>query len=450
MLLLGTSCMERRSLEELAAEKQEEIVQKDRVYFRNVLGIGDYGPSPDYLKSNRESALASAAPWLSNGLIDTMDFLDFVLPHQVNNAVGENWRGNVGKRITVPSFPGGKVSREAFIDFCNQINDLLGKDNVFGKTDGDESFYRYTDYGLKKGSCIAMSDYANYTFRALGIPVASDFVPVWGNLNSAGHTWNRLLMKGASYAFMGSESNIGVYEPLVITKYEDGSISAAKIPPKVYRLARYSRNASDFFGSSVVDVTGEYVDVRDIFIDGQQDSPSDIYLSTFNRGRYIINCLGQKDGKRIVFRDMAVGLVYFPVKLDRATPTPVGYPIVCSEKGDETKKPDLRFPMTVRVDHLSSLAEEQFNIINELGYGFLDSLDYNNMDAMCPKPVSGYIYELYYWDFGWKKHDVVRCTADGLVFENVPGNGIYIVKPVSGELRECRPFAYEEQGVKWF
>lgn len=451
IILLVTSCKRPKNLQEIAIEKQREIVEKDKVYFGNVLGWSNPTPSSDFLKSNRESALENAAIWLSNDLIDTVDFLDYVLPHQVNNAVNENWRRLVHRKIPKQFLPTGNVSRRTFIEFCNKVNTILKKDNIFGRPDGDESFYRYTDYLFKKWSCVAMSDYANYTFRALGIPVATDFVQVWGNLNSAGHTWNRLLMKDTSYAFMGAESNIGDYAPMLIAKNNNGGPATLKVPPKVYRHARYSKDSFALLGETVVDVTREYVDVWDVSIEKPEiNNTGDIYLATVNSGRYVINSIGQHHGNKITFKDMAIGLVYFPVSLDRARPSPVGYPVVCSDKGNETKKPDKYNLITIKVNHLNSLASAQSMFINERGYGALDSVDFHDMDVICPKPVVGELYELYYWDFGWKKHGSVNCSKNGLIFKNVPDNGIYIVKSETSEMKECRPFSYREGKVNWF
>lgn len=450
IFLFVVSCSRQYSLEELARKKQDEIVEMDRVYFRDILGVFNYNPTPDYLDRNRESALANARLWLSNNLIDTTDFLNYVLPNQVNNAVSENWREKVIKKMSEIKFPDRKITQEALIDYCNQVNELLKKDNVYGKPDGDESFYRYVDYGQKKGTCIAMTDYANYTFRALGIPVTTDFVPIWGNLNSSGHAWNRLLLKKGSLGFMGAESNMGDYQPFVIAKNESGKVSTYKIPPKVYRVSRYSKDSFDLFGKRVVDVTEEYVDVRDIDLESVQGDKFDTYLSTYNKGRYIISAIGEKENNRIFFRKMAIGLVYFPVKLDRARPIPTSYPIICNDNGYTLMKPDLNRLITIPIKYLASLAQEQHNILGKYGYGFLETHNIHNIETICPKPVGGKVYELFYWDFGWKKHGESMILVNNLTFNNVPSNGIYIVKEKGTAFKEYRPFAYALGKVNWF
>lgn len=448
-LFMATSCGE-QSLEDIARMKQKDIVAQDRVYFQNALGIFNYSPSQDYLDRNRQSALKNAEPWLSNNLIDTADFLDFVLPHQVNNVTGENWRDEVLQKIPGIQVTGRKISPQMFIDYCNEVNNLLKKDIRYGQTTEDETFYRYTDYGIKKGTCIAMSDYATYSFRALGIPVSKDFTPVWGNLNAAAHTWNRLLMKGGSLAFMGAESGIEDYQPLVIIKANHGKEGTYKLPPKVYRYARYSRESSDFFGNKVVDVTEEYVKVRDVVVQRPRNEVDDIYLSTFNGGKYIINARAEKEGTQALFKKMAIGLVYFPIKLEGATPAPVDYPIVCGDGRNIIMKPDLGRPITITMTYLSSPAQAQFDILGRYGYGFLETHDIHDMDMVCPKPVAGKIYELFYWDFGWKLHAKSLCRGKNLIFTDVPGNGIYIAKQESSPLKNCRPFSYVSGKINWF
>ena len=53
---------------------------------------------------------------------------------------------------------------------------------------------------LRHGLCVHRCWYNSLLLSSLGMPVAVDFVPAWGNRNNS-HTWNVVLLNGDSFAF---------------------------------------------------------------------------------------------------------------------------------------------------------------------------------------------------------------------------------------------------------
>ncbi len=448
---MNLGCGQNKPLEKLALEKQAEIIKNDKAYLKQYYGIKLATQGDIELEKQRQDMISSARRWLSSQLIDTTDILDFVLPQMVNNSIDTGWRIQVKEKFKGIKLPEGKITTEFFLKFCNQVNDSVKRQITFGDADEDESQLTYPALSIKgKGSCVAMSDYTNYTFRALGIPVTTDFIPVWGNLNAPGHAWNRLLLKGRSLPFMGAESNIGDYNPLVLSIRSDGSISTKRLPAKVYRQSRYGDHSQDFFGKKVLDVTDDYVDVNTISIEHTDKNDIPLYLATFNRGKYTVVAVGEKMKNKVLFAKMGTDLVYFPVRLYRATPVPVGAPVVCKQGVNETMTPDLDKRVTIKVDHLLPLAQGQMYYLAKNGYNGLDKIDFHNKYDVCPLPKYKTIYELWYWDMGWQKHSSVKAEGKQLVFQNVPGNALYLVKASSESFDKTRPFTYENETITWF
>lgn len=451
VMVMYLGCDRKKTLEELAVEKQAAIVNDDKRYLKQNYGVNIGAMDAQQLEAQRKDMLVTSTPWLSSNLVDTMDVLDFVLPQMVNNSIDTGWRLQVKERMRTIRFPEGKITDEEFLKFCNQVNDTVKKQMTFGRAGDDESLLTYATLSVRgKGSCVAMSDYTNYTFRALGIPVTTDFIPIWGNLNAPGHAWNRLLLKDRSLPFMGAESNIGDYNPLVLSVHENGSISTKRLPAKVYRQSRYGRGGVDFFGKMVLDVTDDYVDVNSISIEQPEKTRTPLYLATFNRGKYIVVAIGSSAGNKINFNKMGTGLVYFPVKLERATPVPAGYPVVCMKGSNKTMKPDLNKIITVDIDHLLPLAQGQMDYLAKYGYNGFDKIDFHDKYDVCPLPQEQTSYELWYWDMGWKMHSIIEPEAKRLIFQSVPGNAVYLIKALDEPFDKARPFAFDRGTIEWF
>lgn len=450
LVVVFSGCGRKRTLEELALEKQAAIGKEDRSYLKQNYGLNMLAQDYQRLEAQRDYMIRSIRPWLGNGLIDTIDALDFVLPQMVNNSIDTGWRLQAKKRLKGVRLPEGEMTEEVFLKFCNQVNDSIKRQMTFGNADEDESLLTYAALSAKgKGSCVAMSDYTNYTFRALGIPVTTDFIPVWGNLNAAGHAWNRLLLKSRSLPFMGAESNIGDYNPMVLSIHVDGSISTKRLPAKVYRQSRYGQGNIDFFGKKVLDVTDDYVAVNQISIEQNETPGESVYLANYNRGKYIVVAIGEGLTNRIIFEKMGTGLVYFPVKLNRATPVPAGYPVVCRQGFNKTMRPDLKRTVSLEIDHLLPLSQGQMDYLAKYGYNGLDKIDFHSVYDVCPLPQNESVYELWYWDMGWKKHTSVKAGGKQLVIKNVPGNALYLVKVPSESFEKTRPFIFENGIITW-
>ncbi|WET67882.1 hypothetical protein [Sphingobacterium sp.] len=452
LFIFFCGCHRSVNLDEIILSQQNKILVDDEKYFRYALGDFSYHPpSAMSLLNNRALTVKTTNAWLKLGLIDTIDVLDYILPHFVNNTKDSTWRELVQSTFSNQIASHSIRTAQDLLKFCNKINNILKSKFIFNGRIDDSYGREYLDILRNQtGTCITMTDFANYTFRGLGIPVATDFTPVWGNLNNGGHAWNRLLLKEEGRPFMGAESNLFNYEPLVVSKFKNGQISTTKIPPKVYRVNHYSSKSIHFFGKRVIDVTKEYVDVNDVKLDLiDKKKYRQLYLSTFNKGKYVISAFGMNKNGTVIFKDMAVRLIYFPVVLEKPVPTCVDYPILVLKGEVRRMKPDFSHTLTVNVKYLSSLVQEQFRVLSNEGYENQEER-IQNLDSICPRPIDKEGYELYYWDFGWRLHSTRKALNGNIKFSNVPNNSVYLIRNPQNKIENCRPFIVRNNLISWF
>src|SRR6185437_1824057 len=149
------------------------------------------------LVENIDAAFLSSKSLLKGHLITQGDFMEYVLPYRINNSDQYNWRQQVWRRYKRKTI-GLATSAQSVIDTVNVLNKGLSKWFAYGSFDGLEDTASYqTLLNRKKGSCVSMTNMALYDFRALGLPIATDYIVGWGNLNGS-HAWNVLLLNGKS------------------------------------------------------------------------------------------------------------------------------------------------------------------------------------------------------------------------------------------------------------
>jgi hypothetical protein len=437
LIVACTDGVERSYLQTL-----KTIEEHDRGYELNDVEL-------ENLQDNIQQALNSAEVFLQDSIIKEDDFVNYVLPAQVNSAEDISWRSDVHKRFGRNCIISMPFSYQDFKDSCTAINKRIGREFSFGLAPGPEETMSYSALlKNKQGSCVGMTHLAAYTFRALGVPVSIDFVPVWGNVNTYGHQWNVLLSEKGHIPFMGAESGIGDYEPLVISRDgDDGSITY-RVPPKVYRECKLCEGRIEFMDRQVIDVTHEYVSVGNVIVEGPK-SDEGMDLAVYTKGHLLPVASGIERDNGYMFRDMGVGLLYFPVSGGRA-PGVLGFPIYNEKKGEaQVLKPNHENLTNIEIESLNSIPATQLKILAEDGYDKFVSISGKNTLAICPKPVEGKTYDLYVWEGEWLKISTTTSQKGKTKFLNVPSNAAYIVLEENGVFKDTRPFIMRENKQFW-
>ncbi|MGK9127146.1 hypothetical protein M1D52_02435 [Olivibacter sp. SA151] len=403
--------------------------------------------SEEYIKS----VIRSSHTLFESSLIDTSDFIHYVIPPTVNASDDVSWRESVRNRYKKSSISQKLLNFSNFIDSCEQINNELKRWFKYGRVEFYEDAASYEDLStLKKGSCIGMTNLAVYTFRALGVPISIDMVPNWGNINSSGHQWNVLITRNKKIPFMGAESDMLGYQPLVISKDVSTQTTTFKIPPKVYRECSTCPARFLWGDKSVIDVTDEYFETNTIHLP-LSSTFDNIQLSVFSKGEYVEVADGIRKENQFIFTKMSTGILYFPVI---SSPTgrdqKVGYPVYLTKTQEKLLKPRINEKINMKVAHLNSLPETQMAYLTKYGYDEFEKQHGQNTLDFCPKPAGSVIYNLYMWDQGWQKiQEAKKREGTGLTFHNVPTNAAYIVVRKGEQIINTRPFVYENNVQIW-
>jgi len=146
-----------------------------------------------YLIENIEYAFkAWAMPWAKH--LSFLEFCEYLLPYRYGEEPLSNWRKESFNQMQILLKNG--VRDSSVINICKVINDNLKTNYAFRHYElasfpGLLSFHQIKI--VKGGRCEDLNMLGAYYMRSIGIPVASEFTPVWSNSNFGGHAWLSVL-----------------------------------------------------------------------------------------------------------------------------------------------------------------------------------------------------------------------------------------------------------------
>ncbi|WP_294629077.1 hypothetical protein [uncultured Bacteroides sp.] len=203
---------------------------------------------------------------------------------------------------------------------------------------------------LRHGLCIHRCWYNSLLLSSLGMPVAIDFVPVWGNRNSS-HTWNVLLLNGHSYAFESFWDNDRWKYKRIYNNCVSDSLWGKFRLPKVYRhtysnhlegpVADVNVDRDDipalFQNVKKKDVSAEYFETHDVTVALTEPKPANAryaYLAVFSYQQWHPVQWGKinRDGTA-TFKNMGKDIVYLPVYYKNGVLSPAASPFKLEADG---------------------------------------------------------------------------------------------------------------------
>ena len=268
------------------------------------------------------------------------DFLEYVLPYRrLNGLIADNARDtfyhrHIG-RFYCNTEKGWQVETDSLLYEYRQ----LVHSKFFGT--GIPLLTASAFERLQRGLCIHRCWFNSLLLSSLGMPVAVDFVPAWGNRNNS-HTWNVLMVDGESHAFEAFwDYERWRYKRIYNNESTDIFWGKFRLP-KVYRYT-YSNHVEGpvadgrmrredipplFRNIKKKDVSREYFTVRDVEVDLTAPIPSGVryaYLAVFGYQQWHPVQWGKiKDGGKVVFKDMGMDMVYLPVYYMKGGVHPAG------------------------------------------------------------------------------------------------------------------------------
>ena len=206
---------------------------------------------------------------------------------------------------------------------------------------------------MRRGLCAQRCCYNSLLLSSLGIPVAIDFVPAWGNRNNS-HTWNVVLIDGESHAFEAFWDNDRWKYKRIYNNRDDDELWGRFRLPKVYRytysnhiegpLADVEVDKADipelFRSVKKVDVSSEYFETADVTVELTGEAPQGVkyaYLAVFGYQDWHPVQWAKIENGRAVFREMGKDMVYLPVYYKRGGLLPAAEPFRLRNDGTVEK-----------------------------------------------------------------------------------------------------------------
>jgi len=318
-----------------------------------------------FLIDNIESAFHAweNAPWFKEVPFD--DFCAYILPYRIKHERLEYWRSfyynQYKDHITYSSDI--TTAYEHFDWLLNQGFDL------------SLAFENYLPYDLsmkdiekgKIGSCTNISFFVVNGMRAVGLPVAYDYIMHWGSVNNR-HYMPALVsrsnkrdlitngnIKKDTWKLVNFSSEFVSYRHNFVPSElpEDVYIQYNKTIPKVYRymysrsdlLDSINKNVSDryiapeFKNVHLMDVTSEYLTVADVDVrvDPRAENHGVGYLCVFDiAGWQPVAISGISDG-HLTFKDVGKNVVFLPTVYEDGVHIPIGPPFFVDSTGTVKK-----------------------------------------------------------------------------------------------------------------
>ena len=207
------------------------------------------------------------------------------------------------------------------------------------------STFEYLRHGLCEHRCW----YNSLLFSSLGIGVAVDFVPAWGNRNN-NHTWNVLIKDGKSHAFEAFwDNDRWKYKRIYNNKtfdYDWGRFRLAKV---------YRHSFKNYMEGPITDKRVKPEDIPHLFKNFKKKDVSHEYFDTVNitiplqnippNPRYAYLCVwnyhdwqpvqwGRIEKNKAVFHGMGKDVVYLPCYYEHGSLSYAGEPFLLNSEGE--------------------------------------------------------------------------------------------------------------------
>lgn len=220
---------------------------------------------------------------------------------------------------------------------------------------------------VKRASCDDKAWYNCLMMSALGMGIAIDFVPQWGN-RSGGHSWNSLIVGGETFPFEPFwDSDRWKYKKMYNNEGFDLLWGKFRLP-KVYRhtfelhfdgpLGDKSVAKGDipplFKNPFITDVSSQYFKTTDVKITLTEPVPEDAhycYLCVFGAQEWHPVQWGKIEGnKKVTFKGMGKDVIYLPMFYQKGVLSPAAPAFLLTQDGnyEELKCSHDKMPVTVR------------------------------------------------------------------------------------------------------
>lgn len=437
--------------------------------------------SASFLIKNIEMAFKvwQEQPWGKD--INFHQFCEYILPYRNGDEVPAYDRAKFYRKYNHLLDSVRTIDGDA-LQACFTVNSALKKEGWAFFVQGGFLPYFSADklFNQKKGNCRDMVSKTIFIMRSLGIPVAIEFTPNWGN-RSGDHMWNVVLDKsGKHHPFMGTENNDsreiegGAHYTLAKVYLNTfNSQSDAK-----YLLDETKGDVPEFFKNrNFKDVTNEIKGSGAIAIqlNNKITTQKVVYLCVFNNVEWTPIDWTPVEDRKAVFKSIIGGVVYLPAYYEGGLLKPAGLPFLFtvdrkvkyfSPNQNEKQMVTIsrKYPVFMKTDYASHMFEGQFQASDNINFAHPKTLwtipypevemkwydvdvsltkRYKYYRYLSPKNGFGNIAELEFYEKGTKLKGTPIGTPGS--YFNIPEN--YFTVAFDGDEATC--FNYKEASNGW-
>ncbi|GEP93293.1 hypothetical protein SAMN05660909_05141 [Chitinophaga terrae (ex Kim and Jung 2007)] len=398
--------------------------------------------SADFLIKNIDLAFLAwqSMPWSKH--VDFKVFLEYILPYRCTDTYGYNTRQEFYTQYkSIKDSVKGENS--PFIAANYVLKDV---DSWFTEDGTIFQYYPYlkpiTFSNLTKGrigACIEANSLKIAALRSIGIPVALDEIPNWGNVSSS-HYWYKIIdPQNDTITTLITNQNERRYTQHLISgssydlypEFKGLSDSIVRnyirTVPKVYRRTFEKQSNSlaainnenniempDYFKSDrIKDVSDQYLNCVnvDIKLDDAPQKSQYAYLCIFNNTSWIPVAWAKVNSNFCTFEKMGKNVVYLPAYFKDKQIIPAGAPFLLKNDGSierfvsmekqESVKLRMKYPFRIYVEFWESfMIGGRFQLANKsdlsdtITVHRIDSLPFYQTDVKIPNK-DHYRYVIY-------------------------------------------------------
>lgn len=189
----------------------------------------------------------------------------------------------------------------------------------------------------KAGTCKEMSQSAIYVMRAMGVPVAIDFLPQWP-YRDLGHTWNVVFDKnGRTTMFEGAEDSPGTPHKPGTKKAKVFRFTFSQNPSSLAMQKDKDKDIPSFLQNPrIKDVSEEYFsgfDIKVPIVRNKKNKNRYAYLSVFDNKQWLPVNWGKIEGKEALYSKMEGDIVYLPSLYTASGIIAANYPFLLTKEG---------------------------------------------------------------------------------------------------------------------
>jgi hypothetical protein len=276
-------------------------------------------------------------------------FCEFILPYRIGDERLELWRKHLFDTYQPLLDTGNGTTRMQHAEAINSyIKTIMHGNHTMWSYPFDIPVSKMEK--VRRGACRHIVNYVTVAMRANGVPVATDFTPLWGNVGR-GHEWNVLLLEdGRTFPFDAARAPLG---GVTGTSNKFSKIFRATFAPAATHIPDNSTEIPvSLLDKYRKDVTAEYIKTFDVdvpLVYPANRRKEYAIICTFNNRDWVPQDWGKIENDTVHFKMIGPDIVYLAMYFHKGVYTLASDPFILKKDGG--------------IQYLTSSASEKLDMV---------------------------------------------------------------------------------------